>query len=111
MSVPSGLEWIKTINRGDVLESKSGKLRIVRRVSHGGPSLPKTHVWLTIQKCSWTHRPYTMYNGNDLRQMGFNPTGVRVKLRGRFDREMDRQFDAQDSRDCTISCCEVTGIP
>ncbi len=103
--------WIKKIQKGDVLRSRSGMFRIVRRVSHCGASIPKTWVHMSIQRCSWTGRPYTIYNGNDLRQMGFAPVKANpFALRTEFDRELERNFDKDYARDCTLDCCDVRGI-
>ena len=63
--------WIKKLQKGDVIRSRSGALRVVRAVDHFGPGICRTVVHLAIKRCSWTHRAYTVYNGNDLRQMGY----------------------------------------
>lgn len=102
--------WIKQIKAGDVLKSRSGALRVVRRVSHRGQSLPKTSVYFTIKRCSWTHRCYTVYNGNDLRIMGFQPVKARATLRKKIDRAIAIEFDRRDAKGAIMRCCDVVGI-
>lgn len=104
--------WISRIKKGDVLRTGSGKLRIVRRVSHS--NIPfygiRTNVTFAIQACSWTHRPYTIYTGNDLVQMGYEPVAARFPLRTKFDRTLERDFEAPTSEYCVFDCCAVRGI-
>ncbi len=104
--------WISRIKKGDVLRSGSGMLRIVRRVSHSHNKYygTRTSVTFTIQSCSWTGRPYTVYNGNDLVQMGYAPVAGRFALRTKFDKTLERDFSAKDSRECEFSCCDVRGV-
>lgn len=102
--------WIKRIRKGDVLRAKSGRLRVVRAVQHSGPSIPKTCVTFTIQHCSWTGRCYTVYNGNDLRQMGFRPTMAHVKLGNEVDRAIEAEFNRTYARDALVKCCDVEEI-
>lgn len=114
MSQPA---WIHRIQRGDILRSGSGVLRIVRYVSHSwiasGVSVPhfRTNVAFTIRHCSWTHRCYTILTGNDLVQMGYQPTRGRVKLRKRIDRQIDWEISSNPSpAEIKLTCCDVEGI-
>jgi len=104
--------WISCLKKGDVLRSKSGLLRIIRRVSHS--KIPfygiRTTVTFTIQSCSWTGRPYTIYTGNDLVQMGYEQVDARFPLRTKFDRALEKDFSADKSADCEFSCCDVRGV-
>lgn len=104
--------WISRIKKGDVLRSKSGMLRIVRRVSHSHIRFYgiRTTVTFTIQACSWTGRPYTVLTGNDLVQMGYEPVAERFPLRTKFDRTLELDFSAHRSADCVFSCCDVRGV-
>jgi hypothetical protein len=102
--------WIKHIRKGDVLRSPSGKLRIVRQVNHNGPSISKTYVTFLIQHCSWTGRCYTVYTGNDLRQMEYMPVRARMKLNTKFDKLIEREFWRIYARDAVIDCCDVRGL-
>lgn len=105
-------DWIPRIKKGDVLRSRTGMLRIVRKVSHS--HIPhygiRTSVTFTIQRCSWTTRPYTIYNGNDLRQMGYTPLRGRFHLKTKFDKTLERDFSAKDAKECVFDCCDVRGI-
>lgn len=102
--------WIKRIRKGDVLRSGSGALRIVRHVSHHGPSIPKTSVYFAIQRCSWTTRCYTVYTGNDLRQMKYSPTNGRMPLKTNMDKMIEKQFSRDFAKDCELHCCDVIGV-
>ena len=109
--IPPDLEWIKRIRKGDVLKAPSGRLRIVRAVSHDGPSLPKTHVTFAIAHCSWTHRCYTTYTGNDLRQYRYRPVRAKAKLPYEIDRKIEHDIVTRDTKDLYLDCCDVRGLP
>lgn len=99
--------WIRNLKPGDVVESKGGNLRIVRRVSHCRDG--RTSVYFVIARCSWTHRPYTVMGESDLITLGYRPINVNVPLDTDFDDKLQREFD----RTCPpcIDCCDVRGIP
>ena len=101
--------WVLRLRKGDVLKSRTGRLRVVRKVSIGR-TVASTTVIFSIQHCSWTGRPYTVYTGNDLRQMGYRPTKARVRLNSQFARLLEADFGATRSSDCTFTCCDVEGI-
>jgi hypothetical protein len=102
-------EWISKIQVGDVLKNRSGTLRIVRAVHHSRVcDHIRTSVYFTIKHCSWTGRCYTILGGNDLVQNGYQPTGAKVKLRARFDRFIEEEFEMPNP---ILTCCDVRGIP
>ncbi len=86
-------KWIKKIRKGDVLKAPSGLLRVVRDVSHSGPSVGKTSVTFTIQHCSWTGRCHTVLTGNDLRTFGYLPTRARYQFRKKIDKKIEREIN------------------
>jgi len=126
--------WIARIKVGDVLKSGSGVLRVVRDVSHysvykGSPQEhTRTNVTFAIRHCSWTGRPYTVYTGNDLVQMGYRKTRAKVKLNKKIDRLIKQTFSGRKEMcmgkvmhcpvlpDYTlkghyaVKCCDVRGI-
>lgn len=111
--------WIARIKVGDVLKSGTGVLRVVRAVSHhkikySGPEHIRTNVTFAILTCSWTGRPYTVYTGNDLVQMGYRPTRAKVKLNKKIDRAIMRVFNAppdySKKKHYEVTCCDVRGI-
>lgn len=111
--------WIGRIQKGDVLRSRSGMLRVVREVSHhevrySGPPHIRTSVVFAIKHCSWTRRPYTVYTGNDLVQMGYRPTSARVSLRKKIDRAIARVYGATPNwsarKPYEITCCDVEDV-
>jgi hypothetical protein len=101
-----GFSWIWKVRAGDVLRSRSGTLRVVRRVSQGRS---RVHVFFAIRHCSWTHRCYTLLERNDLIQNGYRPTGAHVNLRKRIDRQIARELDG-DRLKPKLDCCKVRGI-
>ena len=112
-------DWIARIRKGDVLRSGSGVLRVVRNVSHSevrwsGPPHIRTSVVFAIKHCSWTKRPYTVYTGNNLVQMGYQPTRARVTLQKRIDRAIMRVYGAAPNwshkKPYEVTCCDVEGI-
>ena len=88
--------WIKRIRKGDILRAPSGLLRVVRDVSHSGPSAGKTSVIFTIAHCSWTGRCYTVLTGNDLRTFGYRPTQARYSFRKAIDRKITNEISGGD---------------
>jgi hypothetical protein len=103
--------WIKQLVKGDVIVSRNGNLRVIRRVTHHGPSIPKTYITLAIKHCSWTGRAYTVYNGNDLRQMGYRPIKANFALRSRVDRLMEEEFDRPGKERPVLTCCDGMCLP
>ena len=106
--------WIKQLKPGDVLEERSGSLRVVRTVSrhkHPYSSMgygPRTSVTFVIKHCSWTHRCYTTLCDNDLITRGFKPIGVSIELDTEFDEKILKEI--QNWGKPNLSCCDVEGI-
>ncbi len=103
--------WIKKLQKGDVIRSRSGALRVVRAVDHFGPGICRTVVHLAIKRCSWTHRAYTVYNGNDLRQMGYRMVKANFELSSEIDRLMEREFSRPSGEKCVLTCCDGLALP
>jgi hypothetical protein len=108
--------WL-AIKEGDVVKAPSGMLRVVRSVSRAKNNrqceMRKVHVTFTIQRCSWTRRPYTIYNLGELHDLGYKLTDLTWPLKTEFDRLFAEEYKAtrRDSR-CrgAIPCCAVKGI-
>ncbi len=98
--------WIGRIKRGDIL-AEGSSLRVVREVRHGENG--RVSVTFTIKHCSWTTRCYTVLTHSDLKTRGFRPTGKRVRLTGKLDAEIERNFGVH-IRETTLHCCDVEGI-
>lgn len=93
-----------------MLQTKSGLLRVVRRVDHvSSESLARTHVVFAIAHCSWTPRPYTHVNGNDLKQAGYRRTGVKFPKQSALDKQLRKEIDDPSIR--TLDCRVVSGLP
>lgn len=104
-------EWFAFVQAGDVLRAPSGLLRIVRRVSrHRG----RPWVYFAIRHPSWTKRAYTVFTPSDLKTMGYQYVGARVKLQGEMDRRLAAAIDEKThlSRgDYSLTCYDVAGVP
>lgn len=104
-------EWMRTVQAGDVLESPSGTHRVVRRVSREEDGRFRS-LTLAIKRCSWTKRPYTVYNFTDLRRGGWRPTGARVTLNSDMDAWMQADIElAAKVTFCRVTCCEAKDMP
>lgn len=107
-------QWALEIAPGDVVEAPSGLLRVVREVHRYRRSAPR-QVWafFSIQRCSWTKRPYTTYTVGELWQIGYRPLGIKSNLDSEFDRKLleDMTGNRPKASDCTFRCCDVIGIP
>jgi hypothetical protein len=97
--------WMRTVQAGDVLVSPSGSMRVVREVSfYGNGDLHS--VTLAIRRCSWTGRPYTIYDYTMLRTLGWRPAGVRIDLDTELDCWLQADIGALGSPS-TVTCCEA----
>lgn len=106
--IDSRPDWVKRIRVGDVLRARSGLLRVVREVHHEGT---KTVVTFAIKRCSWTGRCYTVYFHNDLKSMGFRPTGKRMRLSREIDRAIREEIvEHYIPEKIKLHCCDVKGI-
>lgn len=104
--------WILTLKIGDVVQRQNGQPRIVRKIwRHNDGTL--SGIVVAIQRCSWTHRCYTILNHTDLRTFGYRKLR---KMRAALDADFDRMFDAavhqpSAERPYVFDCCDVKGIP
>lgn len=106
-------DWIVQLKVGDVVRTRSGRLRIVRHVSHH-KNMYGTRVCLsfTIQRRSWTNRAYTTVTGNDLVQAGWQPTRAKAKLNTAFDWAMEQEIHRHGGiEQCVLRARDVIGIP
>lgn len=102
------LPWYKTLRVGDVLKSRSGKLRVVRNIYYFADGDLKA-VSFIIKNCSWTGQPHTSYGFTDLRLHGYEPVGVRVRLNTDFDKAIEKSIK-NNNPNPPITCCMVKGI-
>lgn len=73
-------EWCDIIQEGDVIRTRSGRLRVVRAVhrhpkatgkgSYGATRARRTYCFFAIQRCSWTGAGYTLYSVAEMISMG-----------------------------------------
>jgi hypothetical protein len=104
--------WASEVEPGDVVEAPSGMLRMVRRVSRKHGCAPrKVWVYFTIQRSSWTRRPYTLYNVGELAQLGYRPLGVRAIVDEPFTSKLLSCTDKPSSSCFELRPWDVIGIP
>lgn len=101
-------DWMRRVKVGTVLTN--GKMyRVVRKVSfykNGDLSC----VYLSIKRCSWTKRCYTVYNYHDLTHMGYAPVGATLRLDKPIDAEIVRNIRCEPTQ-ATLDCCDVHDLP
>lgn len=99
-------ELINTVKIGDLVRV-NGTLRIVRDL---GIRNGKVHfLTLSILRCIWTRRPFTVYNKYDL---SANPFEVVKRGYGVPDTSLDRILTKhiEDSTVRDLECCDVMGV-
>src|SRR5690349_6845034 len=103
-------KWLQKVKVGDIVRSGSGTERVVRHVSRWKNT---TCLTFSIIHCSWTKRCYTVYFSNDLKQMGYRPTGKRVELTSEMDKKIAKAIEKADlshRNGRAPNCCSVHGI-
>lgn len=106
------LPWMRTLKVGHVI-TNGGPYRVVRDLSRYNNG-DLSYVYLSIRRCSWTHRCYTLLSYTDLRMFGYRR--VRVKPR-RLNQPIDRKInEAMRQPGChrgalVLTCCDVEGLP
>ncbi len=100
-------DWRDTLQVGDVLLTKSGSPRIIRRVYYrkngfiGG-------IRLTIKRCSWTKLCYTSIGRVDLEQRKFRKSNIRItKLKSLLDDKINEEMKFDHRK---LSCRSVRGV-
>jgi hypothetical protein len=98
-------EWLKRVRPGDVLRTSTGKLRVVRSVRYRRGVISSCS--FTIKHCSWTGACWTTKQRSEL--FGWSPTGKRVSLRKRIDRDIARDL-RKPGPERKLTCCSVVGV-
>ena len=101
-------KWVKNLKKGDVfLWGPNETPRVVLEV-HG-----KKRMWifLTIRRCSWTTRPYTLYRDYDVAKMAKPAPLKRKVLRAPIYKSIIHSIGALNANECEVSCCDVVGLP
>jgi hypothetical protein len=106
-------QFLASLRKNDLL-LVNGRLRVLRDVHRSSSSKWKRdHIWFyfVILRCSWTNRPYTLYEANDMKNK-------RIELVARNFKQKDNGFVEAFARellhprpeDVKLSCCDVHGI-
>lgn len=99
-------DWRDRIKVGDVLLTKRGNPRIVRKATYR-PAGRLHCVTFTIKTCSWTKRCTTVLNRHDLKHGGYTSAGVTIKTMTRMDKIINRCIINHER---LLDCCDVRGI-
>jgi len=110
------MSWAHRLRPGDVILFGRGRTpRVVLHVTDHRVPRPTPHVrryvTLTIQRCSWTTRPTTLYLAHELERMARPSRLPRQSLRTPIRKALLASLDATDARDCPVHCHEVVGLP
>lgn len=103
------LDWMKDVKVGDLIGKSLASVRVVRHLSRF-PDGDLRCVSLVIQKCSWTHRYYTVLNYIDLRLLGFKKFGHLKNLDSEIDRQIAKDVSYEHRFDNRLDCCDVKGL-
>lgn len=108
-------EWTYRVRVGDVLRWPSGVMRPVRLLHFHHPHPRSIYCFFVIKGCSWTRRPYTLYNVGELYCMGVRPTGVNVRFKDEISRRLVEEMESSrpwnKGRGSDLTCCSVKGLP
>lgn len=101
-------DWADDLSVGDLL-SNGRTTRTVRYVSRRGTRL--SYVGLSIIRCSWTKRCYTIYHVRDVVYMGYSKIPGRARLDRPIDRKISRAITCRDGAEGrSLTCCDVEGV-
>lgn len=101
--------WMRGLKVGDVIRKGDGPFRVVRELMRRRDGRLYS-VSLTIRRCSWTHRCYTILNATDLRQQGYRQVRVRRRpLRKRIDRAILKAIH-EPAWQKSLTCCDVESV-
>jgi len=96
------------VKPGDVLQTPSGDLRIVRKVTRfADGDLHSAN--FAIRRCSWTGRAYTVKGFTDL--MGWHFVLARELPEDRISKKLARDLRYSKRFDQKLTCCSVRGVP
>ena len=105
------LPWMAKVKVGDVLRSRSGLLRVVRKVSRDNDGTLR-FVWFTIRRCSWTKRCYTLYDATTLRHQGYTLVDIPPHIwQSGMDERILQAIEQPAYKPKLLSCCDVRGLP
>lgn len=98
-----------SIQVGDVVISRTGTARVVRKVSRF-PDGELRALTFAIKRCSWTKRPYTVQNYTDLMNNGYRPVDLSITLDKREDRRLAKAIKNYHDRSL-MTCCQAKDMP
>ena len=110
---PEPREFLLSLRPGDLLKAK-GRLRVLRYTRHRTwRNRPTTASYaFSIQRCSWTRRPFTIYNIHDLNRCAVELIARNYQSKHPvsllLDAELHGFLNSRDERN--LNCCDVIGV-
>lgn len=99
---------IDTVEIGDLVRVNT-TLRVVRDVTKIGDRV--RFVTLSILRCSWTRKAYTVYNCYDLSRFPFEIVHRNYGLGSSvIERFLQAEIEAKSSKNRVLECCDVIGL-
>lgn len=102
-------DWRDALRVGDVIAEGSGLPRVVRAATYNRDGFLRS-VSLTIRRCSWTGRCYTVLNRNDLKWRRFVLVGGPVALDSTMDRMIVDEMRHPTRELILLRCCDVKEV-
>lgn len=99
--------WMAYVKAGDVLQTPSGDLRIVRKIYRFEDGDLRSADF-AIRRCSWTGRAYTAKNFTDL--MGWYFVLARELPDDKISKKLAHDLRYSKRFDQKLTCCDVRGI-
>lgn len=99
--------WMAYVKAGDVLQTPSGDLRVVRKVRRFSDG-DLSSATFAIRRCSWTSRAYTVKGFTDL--MGWYFVLSRELPDDKISKKLAHDLRYSKRFDPKLTCCDVGGI-
>lgn len=100
--------WMAYVKPGDVLQTPTGDLRIVRKI-HRFPDGDLRSANFAIRRCSWTGRAYTTKGFAEL--MGWYFVLAHELPDDPISKKLARDLRYSKRFDQKLTCCSVRGVP
>ena len=109
-------DWTEKLKPGDVILFGNREVpRTVLEVSEpvityrSGIKYKRFAIYLTIKRCSWTTRPYTLYWNHEMRRLA-KPTKAKRDISIPFFKQMLISIDADKPKDSPLLCWDVADL-
>jgi hypothetical protein len=106
------IQLVESLREGDIIRW-NGRLRVIRDVTKGeGKGWRRISFTFSIQRCSWTGKPYTVYSRTDMQNLKKSLELVARNYKGKLPLEKLLTDDIKQRRGmrCKLECCDVVGV-